>query len=265
MRLFFTKMQGLGNDFVVVDATQQAFNLSAKQIQHIADRHFGVGCDQLLVIAPASENEVDFDYRIFNADGSEAEQCGNGARCIARYIHEHGLSKKKQLMVLTRAGKLALHIEDDGQVSVNMGMPKEILLNDFVEINNKHIAIATTNMGNPHAVLEVEDILTAPLQNLGPLIEKHPRFPFRTNVEFMQIINPNKICLRVFERGVGETLACGTGACAAVVVGRARKKLAEIVTVHLPGGDLTIRWQDENSPVWMTGPATEVFAGEITF
>lgn len=261
--LHFTKMQGLGNDFVVINALQNPFNLTPKQIQFISDRHYGIGCDQLLVIAPASQADADFDYRIFNADGSEAEQCGNGARCIARYIHDHALSKKPELSVLTRAGKLQLIIEKDGQITVNMGLPKEIMLNDFLEINNRHIPIAITNLGNPHAVLEVEDILNAPLQTLGAEIERHPRFPQRTNVEFMQIINPNKICLRVFERGAGETLACGSGACAAVVIGRARKKLAEIVTVHLPGGDLKIRWENENSPVWMTGPAEEVFSGKI--
>lgn len=274
MKLSFSKMQGIGNDFVVIDATRQPFALSPQQIQRLADRHRGIGFDQLLVIAASSSAQADFDYRIFNADGSEAEQCGNGARCIARYIHEHGLSNKKNLKIKTSKSLMELILEENGEVTVSMGIPtfvpKEIpFLIDTqaayysLPINDKTIQIGAVAIGNPHAVTEVNDIKTALVKNLGPLIESHSLFPNHVNAGFMQIISPQEIYLRVYERGAGETLACGSGACAAVVIGRKWGKLAEKVLVHLPGGDLKISWQGDNHPVWMTGPAEEVFTGNL--
>lgn len=273
MTIHFTKMQGLGNDFVVIDATKKPFQLSAQQIKKMADRHLGVGFDQLLIIEPSTNAKVDFNYRIYNADGSEAGQCGNGARCIGKYIIEHELSQKHELTVATIKDQLQIRFEKDGQISVNMGIPnfdpKKIPFNTPHEalrytlpVNNEQIEIGAMSIGNPHAVIEVTNINTAPVEKLGPLIEKHPQFPQRVNVGFMQIINPQKIRLRVYERGAGETLACGSGACAAVAIGRLWKKLDEKVTVELPGGNLTLQWQGPNHPLWMTGPAEEAFTGE---
>lgn len=273
MTIHFTKMQGLGNDFVVIDATQKSLQLTAQQIKKMSDRHFGIGFDQLLIIEPSSDPAADFNYRIFNADGSQAEQCGNGARCIGKYIHDHKLSAKKEIIVNTLAGNIPIILEKDGQITVNMGIPvfepKKIPFQTNQQaktyqlpLENNFIEIGAVSMGNPHAIMIVKDIATAPVEKLGPRIENHPQFPQRTNVEFMEIVNPSQIRLRVYERGAGETLACGTGACAAVVIGRIWQQLKEKVSVQLPGGTLIISWQGENNPVWMTGPAEEIFVGE---
>jgi diaminopimelate epimerase len=273
MKLPFSKMQGLGNDFVVIDATRTNYSLTKSQIQQMADRHYGIGFDQLLLLEKATRPDVDFTYRIFNADGSEVSQCGNGARCIAHYIKNHSLSMKQHFLLATQAGKLELQIEPNNEVTVNMGIPTfepeqipfrvEKMADRYqLPVAGEQITLSTVNVGNPHAVIEVNDVNAAPVQQLGALIEQHPLFPERTNVGFMQILSSKEIRLRVFERGAGETLACGSGACAAVVVGRKLNLLAEKVLVHLPGGDLTICWQGPNKPVWMTGPAEEVFLGE---
>lgn len=263
MKIAFTKMQGLGNDFIVIDATKKAFALTKSQIRKLADRHFGVGCDQLLIITSAPKRNVDFGYRIFNADGSEVSQCGNGARCIAKYIHDKKLSKKNLLKIATKAGALELKLEKNNQVTVNMGIPiftdnKNYLL----PVGNQSIEIGEVDMGNPHAVIIVDNDDQAPVKELGAQIEKHPHFPQGVNVGFMQIINPKKIRLRVFERGVGETLACGSGACAAVAVGKIRGLLDSQVNVELLGGNLHTQWNGEGQPLFMTGPAEKVFTGE---
>ncbi len=274
MHLLFTKMHGLGNDFVVFDAIGQSVNLSPEQIRCIANRRFGVGCDQVLLVEAPRSTDTDFYYRIFNADGSEVEQCGNGARCFARFVRDHGLSDKDVLEVGTKAGLIRLYIEDDGQVRVNMGVPRlepaeipfnapERALTYSLELEGEEVEIAAVSMGNPHAVLRVESVDDAPVDRLGPLIEAHARFPRRTNVGFMAVGARDHIDLRIFERGAGETLACGSGACAAVVAGRLQGLLDERVRVSLPGGDLVIGWGGEGEPVWMTGPAEEVFEGRI--
>lgn len=273
MKIFFTKMQGLGNDFVVIDATRQPFKLNAAEIRQMADRHFGIGFDQLLLLEPPKDSKADFSYRVFNADGSEVTQCGNGARCIARYIQDKGLSKNANIRLATKAGVLQLHIEKDQQVTVNMGIPtfdpaqipfiaEKPALTYPLAVGDEQVIISAVGIGNPHAVLEVPDVGTAPVQTLGAKIEQHPRFPERVNVGFMQILNPQQIRLRVYERGAGETLACGSGACAAVAVGRRASLLADQVQVQLRGGNLLIRWAGGNSPLWMTGPAETVFTGE---
>jgi len=274
MVIAFTKMQGLGNDFVVIDAISQTVSLSAQQIRLLADRHFGIGCDQLLLVERPRGADADFRYRIFNADGGEVEQCGNGARCFVQFVRERGLTDKDEITVETAGGMIRPRIEADGRITVDMGVPrftpKEI---PFIasaaapryqlEVNGKEFTIGAVSMGNPHAVMLIDDVRSAPLAELGPLIEGHPRFPQRVNVGFMEVVAPDHIRLRVYERGTGETLACGTGACAAVVLGRHWDLLAETVRVDLPGGDLTIRWQADNNPVWMTGPAVRVFDGRI--
>ncbi|MDX1655976.1 MAG: diaminopimelate epimerase [Candidatus Competibacteraceae bacterium] len=273
MRLPFTKMQGLGNDFVVVDALRRPFEPRPAQLTLLADRHYGVGCDQILLVEASARPGVDFRYRIFNADGGEVEQCGNGARCFARFVRDQGLTDHDEMVVETRGGIIRLRLEADGRVSVEMGRPvlepKDIpFLADKraavypLEVDGREYPIAAVSMGNPHAVLEVGDVDSAPVAELGPAIESHPRFPRRVNAGFMEIIDRGHIRLRVFERGVGETQACGTGACAAVVAGRVRGLLAETVQVALPGGELTINWRD-GEPVTMTGPAVRVFEGEI--
>ncbi|MFO8024334.1 diaminopimelate epimerase [Thiohalophilus sp.] len=274
MSLRFTKMHGLGNDFVVIDAINQEVVLDREQIRQLADRRFGIGCDQLLLVEPPREPGVDFTYRIFNADGGEVEQCGNGARCFARFVRDKGLIDRDTIRVATAAGQLTLQIETDGQVTVNMGLPHfapseipfeadaEATLYDLV-INGEKVHLGAVALGNPHAVLEVDDIDSAPVARLGPLIEAHPRFPRRVNAGFMQVIDPGHIRLRVYERGAGETLACGSGACAAVVVGRQQGRVGDMVEVALPGGSLLIRWPGADSPVMMTGPATTVFEGHI--
>ena len=270
----FTKMQGLGNDFIVFDAINQTVELSPEQLRFLADRRFGVGCDQILLVeAPQSEN-TDFHYRIFNADGSEVEQCGNGARCFARFVRNKGLSDRDVISVGTAGGDIQLYLEDNGWVRVDMGSPilqpeaipfiadREQPVYD-IEVNGQTLQIGAVSMGNPHAVLLVDDVENAPVETLGPALEKHERFPRRVNVGFMAVRSPTEIDLRVFERGTGETLACGTGACAAVVSGQLRGLLKERVRVHLPGGDLVICWEGGRSPVWMSGPAAEVFEGNI--
>ena len=274
MRLKFTKMQGLGNDFVVIDAVRQKVQLSAEKIRLIADRHFGVGCDQVLLVESAHHAHADFRYRIFNADGSEVAQCGNGARCFARFVREHGLSGKDEIQVDTDAGRLVLRHADADQVVVNMGVPRhapeEIPLNApggqalyAADVDGQTISFGAVSMGNPHAVLLVDDVDSAPVDTLGPTLESHSLFPERVNVGFMQVLDSNHIRLRVFERGSGETLACGSGACAAAVVGIEQGWLASPVSVDLPGGALTIEWQGRGLPVHMKGPAKTVFEGTI--
>ncbi|HEX8964610.1 MAG TPA: diaminopimelate epimerase [Rhodocyclaceae bacterium] len=274
MKIRFTKMHGLGNDFVVLDAVTQAFVPDAAQARFLADRHFGVGCDQLLVVEKPQRPDADFRYRIFNADGGEVEQCGNGARCFVRFVHEKGLTPKREIRVETRAGIIAPRLEDDGAVTVDMGVPRfapaEIpFVGDsdapvqLLHVGGRDIEIGVVSMGNPHAVQVVCDADTAPVAELGPLIERHERFPQRVNAGFMQVVGRRAIRLRVYERGAGETLACGTGACAAVVSGIRRGLLDSPVEVHTRGGMLSIAWAGPGMPVLMTGPATTVFEGEI--
>lgn len=274
MILNFTKMQGLGNDFVVFDAIHQQVDLTGAQCRHIADRHFGVGCDQLLLVEPARMAGSDFHYRIFNADGSEVEQCGNGARCFARYVRERGLTEKDVITVGTLAGIITLYLQEDGSVKVNMGVPElepanipfvaeQSAISYAIEVGAEILMLGAVSMGNPHAVLTVADVDTAQVERIGPLLERHPRFPHRVNVGFMQVCSPQKIRLRVFERGSGETLACGSGACAAVVSGRRQGLLSDTVEVSLAGGGLRIEWQGPGQPVWMSGPAIQVFDGVI--
>jgi len=275
MRLRFTKMHGLGNDFVVVDAIRQAVTMTPELARRLADRRFGIGCDQVLLVEPAQVPETDFHYRIFNADGSEVEQCGNGARCFARYVRDEGLSDAEIIHVGTAAGPIALALQPDGQVTVDMGHPR--LEPEEVPFLAKSrapaydlghgcaaIRVGVVSMGNPHAVMIVDDVDSAAVATLGPHIEHDPLFPRRTNVGFMQVVDDAHIRLRVWERGTGETLACGTGACAAVVVGRLWGDLGERVAVALPGGELVIEWPGQGWPVTMTGPAIRVFDGDIT-
>jgi diaminopimelate epimerase len=274
MFLRFTKMHGLGNDFVVIDLISQRFTLREKHIRKLADRRFGVGCDQVLVVEVPNQPDVDFCYRIYNADGGEVEQCGNGARCFAKFVRDKKLTGKSNIRVETSSGIIELSITEDRQVLVNMGEPQlEPKLIPFIadqpaecyplEVANQNYEIGAVSMGNPHSVMLVDNIDTADVERLGPAIEHHPRFPQRVNAGFMQVVNRNEIKLRVFERGVGETLACGTGACAAVVSGQIRGLLDQQVTVHLPGGSLSIEWRGEGHPVMMTGPASSVFEGQI--
>jgi diaminopimelate epimerase len=274
MRLKFTKMHGLGNDFVVLDATRQPLSLSQDHLRLLAERHFGVGCDQILQVEPARTADTDFYYRIFNADGGEVEQCGNGARCFVRYVHDKALTQKTKIRIGTLSGIIEPSLEPDGQVTVNMGAPifepslipfvaRERALTYELVIDNKIILINGLSMGNPHAVQVVPDVLKAAVESEGPLIETHPRFPARVNAGFMQIMTRSYIKLRVYERGAGETLACGSGACAAVVAGIQRGLLDARVRVTTRGGDLGISWEGEGSPVMMTGPAVSVFDGEI--
>ena len=272
--IHFSKMHGLGNDFVVIDVIRQHINLSREQIRFIGDRHVGIGCDQLLLVERPTLAEADFRYRIFNADGSEVEQCGNGARCFARFVRDQGLSDKDELTVETASGIIYPRIEADGAVTVNMGIPRfdPAALSFEVEqqqprynidVLGQTFTLGAVSMGNPHAIYRVDDTETAPVATLGPAITTHPRFTKGVNTGFMQIVDRSHIRLRVHERGAGETLACGTGACAAVVVGRIWNELNETVRVDLPGGQLLIRWQGEGQPVLMTGPATHVFEGKI--
>ena len=274
MKLHFTKMQGIGNDFVVINGINQAVMLDPARIRGLADRHFSIGCDQVLLVETSDRAEADFRYRIFNADGNEVEQCGNGARCFARFVHDQGLTDKNDLQVITAAGLLRLRLQPDRQVAVDMGQPQleptEIpffatarAFRYPITADGLELEVGVVSMGNPHAVLLVDDVDQAPVTHLGPLLERHGRFPNRTNVGFMQIIAPDHIRLRVFERGAGETLACGTGACAAVVAGRLWGQLWPNVLVELPGGELTVHWAGENESVIMTGPAITVFEGWI--
>ena len=274
MRLEFTKMQGLGNDFVVIDAIRQKVHLTPEKIRFLADRHFGVGCDQVLLVESAHQAHADFRYRIFNADGSEVAQCGNGARCFARFVRDQGLSEKDEIQVDTDAGRLVLRHSDADQITVNMGVPRhapaEIPLEAEeeryrypIEIDGRTWSFGAVSMGNPHAVLLVDDVDFAPVDVLGPRLESHAVFPERVNVGFMQVMDAHNARLRVFERGSGETLACGSGACAAVVVGIEQGLLLSPVKVELPGGTLSIAWQGRGFPVFMTGPAVKVFDGAI--
>lgn len=271
--LKFTKMQGAGNDFMVIDGINQPVHLTGPQIKALAHRQFGVGFDQLLLVETSTV--ADFKYRIFNADGSEVAQCGNGARCFVRFVAEQGLTEKREISVETASGIITPKLEENGLVTVNMGAPR-FAPNDIpfiadatstsytLEVANQHLQITTLSMGNPHAVQIVDDVETAPVTALGSQIEVHPRFPERVNAGFMQIIDTHHIKLRVFERGSGETLACGTGACAAVVAGIQLGRLQSPVTVSARGGELHISWQGGTSPVMMTGPAVTVFIGNIT-
>ena len=275
MEIEFTKMHGLGNDFVVIDGINQEIDLSEEQVQFIANRHFGVGCDQLLLVEVSESDDVDFIYRIFNADGGEVEQCGNGARCFAVFVREQGLTTKDTIRVETASGIIELYVQPDGQVTVDMGVPElnpwnipfnaDTRLDEYaLDVNGEVLKIGAVSMGNPHAVTIVEDIDTTAVDVIGAAIEGHMLFPNRVNAGFMQIIDNTHIRLRVYERGAGETLACGTGACAAMVVGYLQGRLGSEVEVSLPGGSLQISWQGEASPVMMTGPATTVFKGKIT-
>ena len=274
-KLAFSKMHGLGNDFVMIDAVRQDIRLSADQVRWLADRHFGVGCDQLLVVEPARAPGVDFRYRIFNADGGEVEQCGNGARCFARFVFEQGLTDKREIRVETQKGIITPRLEDDGNVTVDMGVPvlkpaDVPFVSDSdawvqpLDVAGTTVAITAVSMGNPHAVQVVADVDTAPVAEQGPQIEHHPRFPARVNAGFLQVVDEHNVRLRVFERGAGETLACGTGACAAVVAGILRGLVASPVRVATRGGELTIAWGGVGTPVMMTGPAVTVFTGELT-
>ena len=274
MQVQFSKMHGLGNDFVVIDNVTQNVFFSKEKIQQLADRHFGIGFDQLLLVEPPYDPEQDFHYRIFNADGSEVSQCGNGARCFARFVKMKGLINRNKIKVSTKAGKMVLYLEKDGQVTVNMGVPDfeptrvPMVANKpektyIFRVDDRTVFLGAASMGNPHCVMEVDDGDTADVHVLGPLLERHERFPEGVNVGFMQVVSKEHIKLRVFERGSGETLACGSGACAAVAVGQIQGKLDKEVRVDLPGGSLRIRWQGEDSALKMTGPAEHIYDGQI--
>jgi diaminopimelate epimerase len=275
MQIKFTKMQGIGNDFVVIDGFSQALNLSAEQIRFLADRHFGIGCDQVLLVEKPLTPDADFRYRIFNADGGEVEQCGNGARCFVRFVHDQKLTDKTQICVETANGLIYPKLEQNGLVTVDMGAPKfepaqipfkanQSATTYQLELESASVEISTVSMGNPHAVQIVPDVDSAPVASQGPLIENHVNFPERVNAGFMQIMHTHEIRLRVFERGAGETLACGTGACAAAVAGIRLGVLQSPVTVLMRGGKLNISWDGHGTSVMMTGPAVNVFTGEIT-
>ncbi|MBE4586233.1 diaminopimelate epimerase [Vibrio navarrensis] len=274
MHFHFSKMHGLGNDFMVVDCITQNVYFSQELIRRLADRHTGVGFDQLLVVEAPYDPETDFHYRIFNADGSEVEQCGNGARCFARFVRMKGLTNKYSISVSTKKGKMILDVEDDDQITVNMGVPefepskipfraKQKEKTYIMRVGEKTLFCGAVSMGNPHVVTVVDDVDTAEVETLGPLLESHERFPERVNAGFMQVLNRNQIRLRVYERGAGETQACGSGACGAVAVGIVQGLLDESVTVKLPGGELHIQWQGPGKPLYMTGPATHVFDGQL--
>nr|WP_236994861.1 diaminopimelate epimerase [Granulosicoccus antarcticus] len=269
----FTKMHGLGNDFMVIDNLRQGLELSPQQILSLSDRHTGIGFDQLLVVEPASVDGVEFDYRIFNADGTEVEHCGNGARCFARFVSDRGMTKNRSIRVNTCNGVITLVLQDNGEVMVQMGVlvfepagvpflaDNEALFYDL-EVAGENFQVGAASVGNPHVLLQVDDVDSAEVERLGPLIESHPRFPRRVNVSFMQIIDRQNIRLRVFERGVGETQACGSGACAAVAIAHRQGKLDNSVSVTLPGGELKIHWPNEKTSIEMTGPCSTVFEGQ---
>ena len=274
MLIQFSKMHGLGNDFVVVDGVTQKVFFNAETLKRLGDRHFGIGFDQLLLVEPPYDPDLDFHYRIFNADGSEVQQCGNGARCFARFVRLKGLTNKDRIAVSTVSGRIVLQLEDNDQVTVNMGVPEfepakipfralkaEKLY--LLRVAEQTVMCGVVSMGNPHCVIEVPSVKDAPVETLGPKLESFDRFPERINVGFMEVVSANEINLRVYERGAGETLACGTGACAAVVVGIQQEKLKGRVKVNLPGGSLYISWNGPGSPVYMTGPAEHVFDGQI--
>jgi diaminopimelate epimerase len=274
MRLKFSKMHGLGNDFVVLNGVTQSIQLSTEQLRHIADRQRGIGCDQILLVERPTQSDVDFRYRIFNADGGEVEQCGNGARCFVHFVRDQGLSNKNEIRVETKSGIIAPRLSGNGDVTVDMGAPRfepseipfrrsaRAALYDL-EVGGTKIKINALSMGNPHAVQLVDDLKAAPVLTQGPMIEHHADFPARVNAGYVQIIDRNNVQLRVWERGAGETLACGTGACAAVVAGVQRGVLNRRVVVETHGGNLVVEWQGEGTPVMMTGPAATVFTGEI--
>ena len=272
-RLKFTKMQGLGNDFVMLDGIRQRVDLEPAQVARLADRHFGVGCDQVLLVERPSRADVDFRYRIFNADGGEVEQCGNGARCFVHFVRDQGLTDKRTIRVETRGGIIEPTLEADGQVRVDMGVPRfepetipfigdSLAPTQVIDVAGASVTISAVSMGNPHAVQVVADAEKAPVGTQGPLIERHARFPRGANAGYMQVVDRANIRLRVWERGAGETLACGTGACAAVVAGIRRGLLDSTVRVRTRGGELRIRWDGAGEPVLMTGPAQTVFEGE---
>ncbi|MEW5904907.1 MAG: diaminopimelate epimerase [Pseudomonadota bacterium] len=274
MTLKFTKMHGAGNDFVVIDGVRQSVALTPDKLRFIADRHFGIGCDQILLVEKSLRHDADFRYRIFNADGGEVEQCGNGARCFVRFVHEKKLTSKKAIVVETKSGLISPRLEEDGRVTVNMGAPileparipftsdSDAVIQPL-EVDGLTVQISAVSMGNPHAVQVVDDVDNAPVERQGFLIERHPGFPNRVNAGFMQVIDRSHIKLRVYERGAGETLSCGTGACAAVVAGIRRGLLDDTVHVATRGGTLTISWAGGEQSVLMTGPAITVFEGEI--
>ena len=274
MLLRFTKMHGLGNYFMVLDLVSQHAHIQPKHAKQWGDRHTGIGFDQLLIVEAPSNPDVDFRYRIFNADGSEVEQCGNGARCFARFVLDKRLTAKRQIRVETKSGIIELDVRNDGQIRVNMGPPR-LVPQDIpfeapaqapsyqVEVDGQMVELAAISMGNPHAVLRVEDINAAPVHELGPKLEHHPRFPARVNVGFLQVIDRQRAQLRVWERGAGETQACGTGACAAAVAAISQGWMDSPVTIDLPGGRLSIEWAGPGQPVMMTGPATRVYEGQV--
>lgn len=274
MWLKFNKMHGLGNDFIVIDSVTSKIKLSPAQIRKLADRHFGIGFDQLLIIDAPSSPDVDFNYRIFNSDGSEVEQCGNGARCFAKYVHDRKLSARNPIRVQTLSGRYEIGINADNTYSVDMGVPQFAPLQIpftaeseqatyTLEVDGQSLEMSVLSMGNPHAVLVVDDTETAPVNSLGPILESHPSFPNRANIGFMQLLGRDEINLRVYERGAGETLACGSGACAAVVAGIRLGKLDNEVNVNLPGGSLKIYWPGEGQSVILSGPAKTVFHGQV--
>ncbi|MGA8863832.1 MAG: diaminopimelate epimerase [Gallionella sp.] len=274
MSLKFTKMHGAGNDFVMIDGVRQNIQLTPEQLRLLADRHFGVGCDQILIVEKSQDKEADFRYRIFNADGGEVEQCGNGARCFMRFVHDQKLTSKREILVETRGGLISPRLEQDGRITVNMGPPifdpalvpfqgGSGAVSEPLEVGGKVLEISALSMGNPHAVQLVDDVEHAPVEKLGRLIEHHPRFPKHVNAGFMQVMDRHSLRLRVYERGAGETLSCGTGACAAVVAGIRRDLLDSPVNVATRGGVLTVSWEGNGLPVLMTGPAISVFEGEI--
>jgi diaminopimelate epimerase len=274
MKIRFSKMHGAGNDFVVLDGISQALNLTAEQVRLMADRHIGIGFDQLLLVEKPTRAETDFRYRIFNADGGEVEQCGNGARCFVRFVLDQGLTSKREITVETKSGLITPRLEADGRVTVNMGAPRfapaaipflaeRQALTYTLDVDGARVEISALSMGNPHAVQIVDNVDLASVDLQGPRIESHPGFPARVNAGFMQILDRGRVRLRVYERGAGETLSCGTGACAAAVAGMARGLLDNRVEVETRGGVLTIGWLGDNHPVMMTGPATRVFDGEI--
>ncbi len=274
MPLNFTKMHGLGNDFIVINALDQPLLLTRQEIQRLSHRKFGIGFDQLLVVEPATSSDAEFNYRIFNSDGGEVENCGNGARCFARFVIDKGLTTNHEISVSTSAGLMRLTARDDGLVTVRMERPQftpskvpflaEREADSYqIDVGGQTIDAGVVAVGNPHVVTTVEATATAPVDHLGPLLESHARFPARVNVGFMQVDTRKEIHLRVYERGVGETMACGTGACAAVVVGIKQGLLDTEVLVHLTGGDLWVNWSNEEAPIMMTGPSETVFEGRL--
>lgn len=274
MKIAFTKMQGAGNDFVVIDRVTQAADLDASAIRRLADRRLGIGCDQVLLVEPPDDPEADFRYRIFNADGSESGQCGNGARCFARFVRERQLTHKRRLLVQVADGTMVLEIAADGRVSAALGAPRfapqdvpfdapREALEYPLAVAGRELVIGAVSLGNPHAVTLVDSCADAPVAQLGPAIEAHPAFPERVNAGFMEVVDATNVRLRVYERGAGETPACGSGACAAVVHGIRKGLLDNAVTVHLPGGKLTVAWEGGDAPVWLGGPTTTVFEGSI--